>query len=200
MPNEKPTPGDRPEPATAELTHWLGAWSQGDQGAFDRAADMLYRELRFLARSHLRREASPALHTTELIHEAFLRLSKQRQVEWQNRRHFFGVATQMMRRIRVDQARAASQLKRGGGEKPVSLDESLPLSIEVSEEILRVHRGLEDLARLDETHAKIVEMRFFAGFEMEEIAEALELSVSSVYRRWRLARAWLHQHLDESGG
>ena len=147
-----------------------------------------------------RREAAPALHTTELSHEAFLRLSKQRQVEWQNRRHFFGVATQMMRRILVDQARAASQLKRGGGEKPVPLDESLPLSIEVSEEILRVHRGLEDLARLDETHSKIVEMRFFAGFEMEEIAEALELSVSSVYRRWRLARAWLHQHLDESGG
>lgn len=186
-----------PEPRTAELTRWLDAWSQGDPSAFDRAAGLLYRELRILARSHLRREASPSLHTTELIHEAFLRLSRQRDVEWQNRRHFFGVATQMMRRILVDQARAARQHKRGGGQKPLPLDEALGLSAEVSEEILRVHRGLEDLARLDEVRAKIVEMRFFAGFEMEEIAEVLELSVSSVYRRWRLARAWLHQHLSE---
>ncbi|MEM1178820.1 MAG: ECF-type sigma factor [Acidobacteriota bacterium] len=184
------------EPATAELTHWLDAWSQGDADAFDRASDLLYAELRWLARSHLRKEFAAPLDSVELIHEAFLRLTRQRHVQWQNRRHFFGVASQMMRRILVDQARAANQAKRGGGVRPIPLDDAPTLSAGASSEILSVHEGLEDLARLDPLRAQIVEMRFFAGFEMEEIAEALDLSVSSVYRRWRLARAWLHRHLN----
>ncbi|MEM8931816.1 MAG: ECF-type sigma factor, partial [Acidobacteriota bacterium] len=158
-------------------------------------SDLLYDELRFLARSHLRREGQKPFQTTALIHETFLRLAAQRGVQWQNRRHFFGVASQMMRRILVDQARRAKGQKRGGGQRPVSLDEVPMLAREEADEVLRVHEGLQELAELDPDRARIVEMRFFAGFEMEEIAQAMELSVSSVYRQWRLARAWLHDHL-----
>ena len=178
-----------------ELTRCLAEWSAGNAAAFDQISDLLYAELRFLARSHLRRESSKPFQTTALIHEAFLRLADQRGVEWKNRRHFFGIASQMMRRILVDQARRTKGQKRGGGQRPVSLDEAPVLAHEDADEVLRVHDGLSDLAQIDPYRARIVEMRFFAGFEMEEIAEALGLSVSSVYRQWRLARAWLHDHL-----
>lgn len=184
--------------STAELTHLLAAWSEGDETAFDRASTMLYTELRQLARYHLRRESRNPLQTTELIHEAFLLLAGQRQVQWQNRRHFFGIASQMMRRILVDQARRVRYKKRGSGQQPVALDDAPPLAAEEAEEVLQIHEALEDLARLDPQRARIVEMRFFAGFEMNEISEALDLSVSTVYRQWRLARAWLHRHLANS--
>ncbi|MEM1204520.1 MAG: ECF-type sigma factor [Acidobacteriota bacterium] len=185
---------NEPSP-TAELTHLLAAWSEGDEGAFDRASSMLYSELRQLARSHLRRESRNPLQTTELIHEAFLLLAGQRDVQWKNRRHFFGIASQMMRRILVDQARRVRYKKRGSGQRPLPLDDAPPLADDDAKEVLEVHEALEDLARLDPQRARIVEMRFFAGFEMDEISQALDLSVSTVYRQWRRARAWLHRHL-----
>lgn len=179
----------------AELTRHLAAWSEGDESAFDRVSSLLYDELRVIARSHLRREHRKPLQTTELIHESFLRLADQRQVEWQNRRHFFGIASRMMRRILVDQARRLQAHKRGSGQEHVPIDEAPQLAESEAREILGVHEALEDLAKLDEEQARIVEMRFFAGFETAEVAEALGLSVSTVFRQWRVARAWLHRRL-----
>lgn len=181
--------------ATAELTRHLAAWSDGDEAAFERVSKRLYDELRVIARSHLRREHRTPLQTTELIHESFLRLADQRRVEWQNRRHFFGIASRMMRRILVDQARRVQADKRGGDRPHVALDDAPTLASDEAREILAVHEALGELAELDEEQARIVEMRFFAGFETDEVAEALGLSVSTVYRQWRVARAWLHRRL-----
>ena len=184
--------------STAELTRYLAAWSEGDESAFEQVSARLYDELRIIARSHLRREHRTPLQTTELIHESFLRLADQRQVEWQNRKHFFGIASRMMRRILVDQARRTRADKRGSGREHVPLDDAPPLADDEAREILDVHEALEDLAKLDEEQARIVEMRFFGGFETAEVADALELSVSTVFRQWRVARAWLHRRLKAS--
>ena len=186
--------------STAELTRCLAAWNEGDQSAFDRVSSRLYAELRVIARSHLRREHRAPLQTTELIHESFLRLADQRHVEWQNRGHFFGIASRMMRRILVDEARRTRADKRGSGLEHASLDglphDSLPqVGAEEAREILDVHEALGELAQLDPDQARIVEMRFFGGFETTEVADALGLSVSTVFRQWRVARAWLHRRL-----
>jgi RNA polymerase sigma factor (TIGR02999 family) len=157
----------------------------------------VYDELRSLASSYLRRESSGhTLETGALVHEAFLRLVDQERVQWQNRAQFFGIAAQMMRRILVDHARSHLYLKRGGGERKLSLDEALTLSAERAPELVALDEALQDLDTIAPQAARIVELRFFAGLTSEEIAHVLGVSVPTVTRGWRMARAWLYRHLS----
>jgi RNA polymerase sigma factor (TIGR02999 family) len=136
------------------------------------------------------------LQTTALVNEAFTRLIDWRNVEWQNRAHFFGVAAQMMRRILVDHARAHVAGKRGGGVAHVSLDNSLEISSERHAELIAIDEALKALAEFDPMKSKIVELRFFGGLSVEEVAAVLNSSTATVNRHWRMARAWLYTHIS----
>lgn len=160
--------------------------------------DSIYAELRSLAGNYLRRETpGHTLQPTALVHEAFLKLSRQRKTDWQGRTHFFAVAAQVMRRILVDHARSARRQKRGGGRKRISLDEQLVLTRECDEDLIAVDDALNQLADVDPRQARIVEMRFFAGMTMDEVAAALQVSKRTIERDWTMVRAWLRQQLSE---
>lgn len=185
--------------AQGDVTQLLVAWCDGaDEEALARLMPLVYDELRSLASAHLRRERPDhTLQPTALVHEAYLRLVDQRQVRCHNRRHFFAAAAQAMRRVLVDHARRTLQLKRGGGVRPVSLEEGLTLAPERAGELIALDEALEDLAAIDGRQARIVELRFFGGLTSEEIASLLGLSIPTVTRGWRMARAWLFHHLTE---
>ena len=151
----------------------------------------------------MRREsADHTLQTTALVHEAYLRLIDQRRVEWRNRAHFFGVAAQLMRRILVDHARRRGAGKRGSGQRPVSLDDVHSVRGAPSEasrlDVLVFDEALDRLAALDESQARIVELRYFGGLNIEETAEVLDVSPATVKREWAIARAWLRRELAAS--
>lgn len=153
---------------------------------------LVYDELRYLASRYLKHERSDhTLQTTALVHEAYIRLIDQHQVTWQNRAHFFGVAAQMMRRILVDHARGQHADKRGGGAQKLSLDEAIGLAQEREVDLIALDEALTTLATLDPQQSLIVEMRFFGGLSVEEVAEALSISRSTVKRDWSMAKAWL---------
>jgi len=183
--------------APNEVTQLLRAWSDGQQGALERLMPLVYEELHRLARHYMSRERSGhILQTTALVNEAFLRLIDARQVNWQNRAHFFAISASLMRRILVDFARTHQSQKRGAGVRPVSLDEGL----EVPEERLdlaALDEALRSLAALDPRKSRVVELRFFGGLSLEEAAEVLQVSPETVKRDWKLAKAWL---LREMGG
>ena len=182
---------------TGDITELLRSWTGGDDKAFDHLAELIYGELRKLAAVQLRRERSEhTLQTSALVHEAYLRLVDQRHVQWQNRAHFFGIAAQMMRRILVNYARDRATAKRGGGAERRPLDETALVSEGNLAECLAVDEALEILARDSPQQAKAVELRYFGGLNSKEIAEVLGLSVPTVARRLRVARAWLCRHLD----
>ena len=182
-----------PESIDPPVTFLLRRWSDGDQKARDEVMPLVYQELRSLAHAYLRRErAEHTLETSGLVHEAFLRLTGQKEVTWQSRKHFFGIAAQSMRRILVDYARQRGRSKRGGDVEIVAFDEAWQAAVERPEEVLALDEALKRLAEVDPERARLVEMRFFAGLTHEEIADLLEMSLSSVERRWRLARAFLH--------
>ncbi len=183
----------------SEVTQLLIAWSNGDQAARERLISVVYEELHRLARRYMRNE-SPAhtLQTSALVNEAFIRLVDQRNVHWQNRSHFFGIAAQMMRRILVDYARSRNYAKRGGGARKLSLDEGLIVSPERSEEVVAVHEALERLAKIDPRQAQIVELKFFGGLSNEETAEVLTVSPGTVARDWTMAKAWLRREISKS--
>lgn len=183
-----------------EVTQLLLDWSKGNQTALDKLMPLIYRELRRLAHQYLRRErVGHTLQTTDLVHEAYLRLVDQRRVRWQNRAHFFGVAAQLMRRILVDHARRHKRVKRGGGVQTVALDETAVVSHESNIDLPALDEALERLAAIDQRKARIVELRFFGGLEVEETAAFLKISGITVMREWKLAKAWLHRELsDES--
>jgi RNA polymerase sigma factor (TIGR02999 family) len=186
-----------PPPAQGEVTRLLLAWNQGDQSAIERLMPLVYDELRRLAERHFRRErVGHTLQPTAVVHEAYFRLVDQTRVTWKNRGHFFAVASQAMRRILVDYARARAADKRGGGEKRVTLA-SAEASPEPADELdlLALDEALTRLKGLDGAQAQIVELRFFGGLSIEETAEALETSASSVKREFRSARAWLYREL-----
>src|SRR5688572_10240480 len=179
-----------------ELTQLLLDWSKGNQTALDKLTPLIYKELRRLARQYLARErAGHTLQTTDLVHEAYLRLVDQRRVRWQNRSHFFAVAAQLMRRILVDHARRQRRVKRGGGAKMVSLDETAVVSRQSDVDLLALDEALQRLEEIDERKARIVELRFFGGLEVEETAAYLKLSPATVLRDWKMAKAWLHRAL-----
>ena len=188
---------DSGPPPQGEVTGLLLAWNQGDQSAIERLMPLVYDELRRLAERHFRRErVGHTLQPTAVVHEAYFRLVDQTRVTWKNRGHFFAVASQAMRRILVDYARARAANKRGGGEKRVTLA-SAEASPEPSDEVdlLALDEALTRLKELDGAQAQIVELRFFGGLSIEETAEALETSPSSVKREFRSAKAWLFREL-----
>jgi RNA polymerase sigma factor (TIGR02999 family) len=179
-----------------DVTLLLGRWRGGDDQALEQLASLVYGELRRLAGRYLNRE-SPGLtlQTHDLIHEAFLRLVGQRQVEWQNRAHFFGIAAQMMRRILTDHARRRSRARRGGGARRVVLEDVPDVAAHGDAEIVAVDEALVELGEVDAELARIVELRFFGGLEHDEIATLLGISNATVRRRFRIAKAWLYRRL-----
>jgi RNA polymerase sigma-70 factor, ECF subfamily len=183
-----------------QITLLLADWSNGDKLALEQLMPLVYEELRRMARGYMRRQPSGrAFQTTELIHEAYLRIAKQKDQNWQNRAHFFGVAAQAMRHILVDYARSKNSQKRGGLAKKITLADNLVSSEIRSEEIVALDGVLKKLALLDERKAQVVEMKFFGGLKTEEIAEVLKLSPETVKRDWRFARTWLLRELSETG-
>ncbi|HMV47745.1 MAG TPA: sigma-70 family RNA polymerase sigma factor [Blastocatellia bacterium] len=182
---------------SSEVTQLLLAWGDGDEAARDRLLPLVYDELRRLARHHMRREQpGHTLQTSALIHEAFLRMIEQ-TVPWQNRAHFFGIAARLMRQILVNHAVARRSLKRGGDQQQVSLTAAADLSSGRAVEILALDEALKSLAELDQRKSHIIELRFFGGLTNEEIAEVMGISLSTVEREWRLAKAWLQREMEK---
>ncbi len=178
------------------VTRLLIAWSDGDESALTELLPLVNAELRRLAGIYMRREhPGHTLQTSALVNEAYLRLVDQQQVRWQNRAHFFGITAQLMRRILIDHARSHQYAKRGGGAIQVSLDETALVTEARAAELLAVDEALEKLTAMDARKGRIVELRFFGGLTEEETAEVLKISVPTVQREWRAAKAWLHRML-----
>lgn len=187
-----------PTPPPNEITLLLLRWSQGDEIALSQLLPIVYQELYRLAEHYLRGEKpNHTLQPTALINEAYLRLVKQDFPEWQSRKHFYGVAAQLMRQILVEHARARTADKRGGGERKYSLEESLIFSEEKAAELVALDDALSALARFDERKVRIVELRYFGGLSLEETADALDLSIATIGHEMRLARAWLRRELEQ---
>ncbi len=180
-----------------EVTELLVSWSKGDRTALDRLTPLLYEELRRLAAAHLRRGSrQETIQPTTLVHEAYLKMAAQQDLEFQNRAQFFGLAAQVMRTILVDHARSRAAAKRGGGGIPLTLRDDLAAAPNQGSDILALHEALEALALQDERKARIVEMRYFAGMTSQEIAEATDTSVATIGREIRVAHAWLLRRMQ----
>jgi len=202
--------------ADRPVTQLLAKWRGGNEAALGELTALIYQELRALAQRHLRRERpNHTIQRTALVHEAFVRLINQQSVDWQSRAHFFALASNLMRRILVDHARARLAEKRGGGAAVVSLDEIVSppdaedsatsgsvhgpepqhFDGETDDDVAAIDAALTRLASLDERQARIVEMRYFGGLTIEETAQLLGISDATVKREWTLARAWLRREL-----
>src|SRR5688572_28874676 len=187
-----------PDGRTAEVTRLLVDWSEGRREALERLVHLVYEDLRRVAAGYMKREAPGAtLQPTALIHEAYVRLVGQRQVQWKNRAHFFGVAAAVMRRILVDQARARRADKRGGAWDRVTLiDEQIAGAAPDDLDILALHEALDRLAAFDPQQGRIVELRYYGGLTIEEAAEVIGISPATIVREWTLAKAWLRSALS----
>lgn len=183
-------------PGEPPITQLLVDWRQGDKAALEELTPRVYRELQGLARAYLRRGApNLTLQPTALVNEAWLRLIDQSQLpKWESRAHFFGIAARLMRLVLVDHARMQHAAKREGGQA-VTLGDSIALSPARTPDVLAVNEALDALAKVDERKAKVIELRYFAGMDREEIATALDLTVPTVKRDLRLAEAWLRRFL-----
>jgi RNA polymerase sigma factor (TIGR02999 family) len=179
-----------------DVTQLLAKWKSGDQGALEDLTPLVYNELRRLARAYLRRERPDhTLEGTALVHEAYLRLIDQRQVEWRNRNHFFALAAELIRRILVDHARARVAAKRGGSNLKLSLDESIAPAEEKDLDLVALDDALKALANADSQQSRIVELRYFAGLTIEETADVLSISPATVKRDWAMAKAFLKREM-----
>lgn len=179
-----------------EVTRLLLELKQGNKEAEGKLIPLVYNELRRIAGTYMRREApGHSLQPTALVHEAYLRLTDLKKIDWQSRSHFFAVSATIMRRIVVDHARASRARKRGDGWDAVSLNDAILPSPERAPEILALDEALNRLAELDQRQSKIVELRFFAGMSEEEIGSVLGISARTVKRDWRIAKAWLFKEL-----
>lgn len=186
------------QPASPQdITEILREWSGGKREALDQLLPLVYAALHRQAARYLSRERSDhTLQTTALINEAYLKLIDQRNVEWQSRAHFFGIAAQAMRRILVDYARTRQREKRGGPDAKLPLDEATLVAVEdQSVDLMVLDAALTKLSRMDEQKARIVELRYFSGLSVEETAEVMGVSMKTVERNWTMARAWLHREL-----
>ena len=183
--------------AGSEVTNLLVAWGNGQPEAAEQLLPFIYEELHRQAARAMRREnVGHTLQATALVHEAYMRLVDQDRVVWRNRAHFFGIAAQIMRRILVDHARGRLADKRGGGAKHVTLGDAVNAADRGEDlDVLALHEALERLALLDERQARVVELRYFGGMNIEETAEALDISPATVKREWTMARAWLRREL-----
>ena len=184
--------------ASGDITRLLTNAQNGERGALDELLPYVYGELRVMARRELnRRRDGQTLNTTALVHEAYLKLSDQPDPSWENRRHFFGVAAKAMRHLLVDHARRRKAGKRGGGQQPLSLDDTVIAVEDRAEELLALDEALDHLATLDERCAQTVELRFFGGLSAEETAAVLDISERTVKRDWRRARAYLYRIIHD---
>jgi RNA polymerase sigma factor (TIGR02999 family) len=195
-----PSGDNAPGAARSDVTGLLLAWRQGDAGAHEQLLAAIYDELRRQAARAMRREGEHTLQATALVHEAYLRLIDQTRVEWRSRAHFFGTAGQMMRRVLVDHARGRHAAKRGGERQQVTLSAADDASVASNDadsavELMALHDALDRLAALDADQARIVELRYFGGLNIEETAEAMGSSPATVKREWAVARAWLRREL-----
>jgi RNA polymerase sigma factor (TIGR02999 family) len=179
-----------------EVTVLLQAWNEGDPCAPEKVAPLIYAELRRLARRCMRREnPQHTLETGALLNEAYLRLADWKNARWENRAHFYGVAAQIMRRVLVDHARAHGYQKRGGGARPLSLNEALVASPDRAPDLIALDEALERLAKRDPRKGKVVELRFFGGLSVEETAAVLHISPFTVIRDWNFTKAWLSREI-----
>lgn len=180
------------------LTGLLVEWREGDQAALDRLMPLVYDQLRRIAHRYVQRERNGhTLQTSALVNEAYLRLADQKVV-WQNRAHFFAVTARVMRHILIDHARRRRYAKHGGDAQQVSIDEAAAMSLERAAELIALEEALDELAQLDERKSHVVELRYFGGLSLEETAETLNISLMTVRRDWRAAKAWLYRRLKET--
>jgi RNA polymerase sigma factor (TIGR02999 family) len=187
-----------PRLSSAPVTELLAKWAAGDEEALRELVPLIYQELRRLAHRYMQRERPDhTFQSTALVHEAYLRFSKQEHVEFQNRAHFFAVAAQLMRQILVEYARRHRAAKRGGGCK-VSLEDAPPPFEGRGIELVALDDALKGLARLDPQQSRIVELRFFGGLSIEETAQVLGISPATVKRHWATARVWLHHEVTRA--
>ena len=186
--------------STHSVSNLLEQWNNGDREALDQVMPLIYEELRKMARRYMRQQnRGHTLQTTALIHEAYLRMVKQPEKHFQNRTHFFGVAAQAMRHILVDYARARHAGKRGGGIRPVSLEEAALVSRERAGELVAFDEALKKLEELSQRQSRVVELRYFGGLTVDETATVLKVSPETVMRDWTMAKTWLHRALSPAG-
>ena len=187
-------------PVPEEVSQLLLDWGNGDRAALDKLIPVVHQELHRLAHHYMRQErAGHTLQTTALVDEAYMRLADYKRMRWQSRAHFFAVAAQVMRRILVEHARSRDSAKRGGGAQKLELDEAAVVSEGRSAEVIAVDEALTDLEAWDSRKGRIVELRFFGGLNIEETAEVMKVSPTTVQREWRAAKAWLYRALSEGG-
>lgn len=186
------------EPHTNEITQLLQSWSQGDAGALERLMPLVYDELHKMAQRYMSDESSShTLQTTALVNEAYLRLVRGVPADWAGRTHFFAVSAQVMRHILVDWARSHQAKKRGSGVAPIQLDETLAVPIQSGSDLVAIDEALKALALVDSRKSQVVELRFFGGLSVKEIAAVLKVSEETVHRDWRLAKSWLRRELSK---
>jgi RNA polymerase sigma factor (TIGR02999 family) len=184
-----------------DLTDPLIEWENGSQAALDRLMPLVYAELRAVARTYLRRERGHSVQTGTLVHEAVVRLIEGKQVPWEGRAHFFGIAARLMRQILVDHARARDAAKRGAGEVAEPIETALSVAVKAMDvDVLALDRALEGLSAIDPDQARVVELRFFGGLTVEETARVMGTSTGTVKREWALARAWLRRAVRGEAG
>src|ERR1700687_2282560 len=187
-----------PKPREPQITGLLQAWRQGDEHALEKLTPQVYRELHRAAKRCMKGERDGhTLQTTALINELYLKLTDLKEVDWQNRAHFFALCARQMRRILTDQARARQSHKRGRGAQPISLDAAPIVSRQPQREVLAIDDALKTLAKVDSRKSQVVELRFFGGLNVEETAEVLKVSPDTVVRDWKLAKAWLLRELSQ---
>ena len=183
--------------ASPNITQLLVAWGEGDQAALEALTPLVQHELHRLALRQMAGERpGHILQASALVNEAYIRLVEWKEVRWQNRAHFFAMASQIMRRILVDMARARGRVKRAGGQVLVSLSEAGGVPVANSADLVALDDALKSLEALDERKSRVIEMRFFGGLSLQETADVLQVSVATVRRDWSLARAWLHRELS----
>jgi RNA polymerase sigma factor (TIGR02999 family) len=181
-----------------EVTRLLVDWGNGDVGALEQLTPLVYEELRRLAHQHMNRErADHTLQTSALLNEAYLRLTQQRNMQWQNRAQFFAIASRLMRRVLIDYARARNYQKRGDGATRISLSEVAYVSEDRADELLALDEALNSLESFDKRKSQVVELRFFGGMSVEETAVALDVSPNTVKRDWSTAKAWLYRNIKK---
>ena len=186
-------------PNTHEITELLQAWSNGDSQALDKLIPLVDHELRLIAHAYMKKErAGHILQTTALVAEALMRLIGSEKISWHSRTHFYSLVARRMRQVLIEHAREQLTAKRGNRVEHVDVAEAVFMSTEQSQELLILNEALTKLAKIDERKARVVEYRYFGGFTLEEIAQLLDVSPSTIEREWRLARAWLKREMCAS--
>lgn len=184
----------------SQVTELLNDWQGGDRTALEKLTPVIYDELKRIAHRYVQRERSGhTLQTTALVNEAYLRLAAQKEIAWENRAHFFAVSAQVMRHILIDYARRRRYAKHGGELQQVPLEEATLMSAERATELIALDEALNELKQLDQRKSSVVELRYFGGLSLEEAADVLDVSVMTVRRDWRAAKAWLYRRMTTAG-